>query len=310
MFLDRYVCLEVPTKMLFGGIMKIPVSIILIAVAFSLNVSAQDGDPANFQIIYGNRDGSVIDARPGDTIEVQCWGATSPPGNADSPDSIVYMHNPLMTNDDIIIARLGGTFPDTLVGRWDDTRFLAPDGNGNVPSIPEGFTSQSMFGLAYLILPVDEQNFFYTQGDTVLICTFLMQISTNPDYIGQTVCPFSEGQNGPNGGLQWGFMTGRNNVVPTQTFGCIHIDTSCSYISGDANDDGILNGLDAVYSVAYFKGGPRPHSCECTPGDTWFVAGDVNASCNFNGLDVSCMVSYLKGGPAPIPCADCPPAAK
>ena len=83
----------------------------------------------------------------------------------------------------------------------------------------------------------------------------------------------------------------------------------CQYVVGDANGNNAFNGLDVVYSVSYFKGGPQPpYTCECTPGHTWFVAGDVNASCNFNGLDVSYMVSYFKGGPAPHPCADCPPA--
>ncbi len=82
----------------------------------------------------------------------------------------------------------------------------------------------------------------------------------------------------------------------------------CVYIPGDANGNESFNGLDVVYSVSYFKGGPPPpYSCECTPGNSWYVAGDVNSSCNFNGLDVSYMVSYLKGGPAPSPCADCPP---
>ena len=82
----------------------------------------------------------------------------------------------------------------------------------------------------------------------------------------------------------------------------------CVYVTGDANNNGSFNGLDVVYSVTYFKGGPPPgYSCECTPGQTWYVAGDVNASCNFNGLDVSYMVSYLKGGPPPHPCASCPP---
>jgi uncharacterized protein (TIGR02145 family) len=83
---------------------------------------------------------------------------------------------------------------------------------------------------------------------------------------------------------------------------------SCSYIPGDANGDTHFTGLDAVYSVRYFKGGPLPpFSCECTPGHTWYIAGDVNGSCSFSGLDVTYMVRYFKGGAAPIPCPDCPP---
>ncbi len=87
------------------------------------------------------------------------------------------------------------------------------------------------------------------------------------------------------------------------------VQGSCQYVPGDANGNGGFNGLDVVYSVSYFKGGPPPPlSCECPPHGTWYLAGDVNASCSFNGLDVSYMVSYLKGGPGPNPCADCPPA--
>jgi hypothetical protein len=82
----------------------------------------------------------------------------------------------------------------------------------------------------------------------------------------------------------------------------------CSYIDGDANNNGAFNGIDVTYSVTYFKGGPLPpYSCDCN-GSTWYVAGDVNGNCQFNGIDVSYMVSYFKGGNAPIPCPACPPA--
>ncbi len=84
---------------------------------------------------------------------------------------------------------------------------------------------------------------------------------------------------------------------------------SCRYVVGDANNSGTLNGLDATYSVNFFKGGdPPPYMCECTPDNSWFVAGDVNNSCSFNGLDVTYLVNYFKGGPAPEPCSDCPSA--
>ncbi len=97
--------------------------------------------------------------------------------------------------------------------------------------------------------------------------------------------------------------------IPTDFSFCLLGTTGgCSYVIGDANGNGSFNGLDVVYSVTYFKGGPLPpYSCECTPGNTWFVAGDVNNSCSFNGLDVSYMVTYFKGGPIPLACGDCPP---
>lgn len=80
------------------------------------------------------------------------------------------------------------------------------------------------------------------------------------------------------------------------------------YVPGDVNGNGSFNGLDVMYSVTYFKGGPPPlYPWDCVPHGVFYVAGDVNASCNFNGLDVTYMVSYLKGGPLLQPCPDCPP---
>ncbi len=89
----------------------------------------------------------------------------------------------------------------------------------------------------------------------------------------------------------------------------IFFSPQCNYVVGDVNNSGDLNGLDVIYGVSYFKGGPQPpYECECTEGDTWYVAGDVNGSCSYNGLDVTYLVAYFKGGPDPVPCGDCPPA--
>jgi hypothetical protein len=83
---------------------------------------------------------------------------------------------------------------------------------------------------------------------------------------------------------------------------------SCNYVTGDANNNSVFNGIDVTYSVTYFKGGSvPPYSCDCN-GTVWYVAGDVNGNCSFNGIDVTYMVSYFKGGSAPIPCPSCPPA--
>ncbi len=83
----------------------------------------------------------------------------------------------------------------------------------------------------------------------------------------------------------------------------------CFYVTGDANNSSVLNGLDVTYGVTYFKGGPLPpYTCDCAPHGSWFVAGDVNGSCSYNGLDITYAVSYFKGGPIPYPCPDCPPS--
>ncbi|HBZ00339.1 MAG TPA: hypothetical protein DEO84_03355, partial [candidate division Zixibacteria bacterium] len=196
-------------------------------------------DPNDFHTIFGNRDGSAMSVRPGDTINVPVWGATSP-DSEDLIDSVTIMHIPLASNDAYIVSRLGGYFPDTLVGRWDDRSFLIPDPNS--PSA--GKTSQSMLGLAWLTDPRDPENFFYTGGDTVLICMYRMVVTSNQAYGGQTICPFQQGHNNANGGLYWMMQDGLSSVVPTQTYGCLYFDsTGQPSIVSTAPSRNILNAL-------------------------------------------------------------------
>jgi hypothetical protein len=70
------------------------------------------------------------------------------------------------------------------------------------------------------------------------------------------------------------------------------VDTSGSFLPGDANGSRDVNGLDVIYLVSYLKGyGPPPEP---------YLAGDANGSCDVNGLDVTYLVSYFKGGNAPF----------
>jgi hypothetical protein len=286
----------------------VSISVMLIVFFCATNYAQEERD--NFHIVYGSRDGSVMNVFLGDTIEVPCWGATAVPGEGPgSYDTVTFMHNPLLTNDDYVILRMGGFYPDTLVGRWEDASFLPPSTNDNDTLIPAGYTNQSMFAIAFIAWPYGEHNWIYTGGDTVLLGTFLMRVTTDPQYSGQTVCPFSPGYDPDNHYIYWGTPDG-TGFRPVQAYGCIHLGIRCDYVVGDANDNGAFNGLDVTYSVAYFKGGPPPpYECECPvgSGSFWFVAGDVNGSCNFNGLDVTYMVAYLKGGPPPITCPGCLP---
>jgi plastocyanin len=97
------------------------------------------------------------------------------------------------------------------------------------------------------------------------------------------------------------FMTGTLTVLDTVT------SPGCVYVTGDINHSGLANGVDVVYGVSYFKGGPLPPvSCECATHGQLFVAGDVNGSCSFNGIDIVYFVTYLKGGPHLASCPDCP----
>lgn len=70
------------------------------------------------------------------------------------------------------------------------------------------------------------------------------------------------------------------------------VDTSASFLPGDANNSGDVNGLDVTYLVSYLKGiGPPPDP---------YLAADANGSCDVNGLDVIYLVNYFKGGNAPF----------
>lgn len=80
----------------------------------------------------------------------------------------------------------------------------------------------------------------------------------------------------------------RSGTAESITF----VDTSGSYLAGDANGSGDVNGLDVIYLVGYLKGsGPPPSP---------YLAGDANGSCSVNGLDVTYLVSYFKGGDPPF----------
>jgi len=208
--------------------------LLLFALAACLPFSmalAQMPDPANFHIVFGNVDGSALTVGVDKDIQIPVWGATdATPAN---PDSVNFMHVPLMSDDLIISARAGGFFPAFGVGLWDDRSFLTPNAHDTVwtspphvpPAlvigdtlIPVGFMSQSFLGFAYLTDPRDEQNFIYTLGAYQLLGTFRMHTINNPALIGSTVNPFSQGHNPANAGLLWGMQDGVRNVVPTQVY--------------------------------------------------------------------------------------------
>lgn len=262
--------------------------------------------PSAYHVIIGNRDASPMPATLGSLLQVPIWGATDP---LITGDTVTFMHIPLSTNDLIITERDGGYLPDTLVGRWDEATFWPPN-----PDTTAGWTSQSLLAFAYLSDPPDRQNWFFTNGDTVFIGTFRMQVTSDTSLVGDTIYPFKPGYHPANGPLEWGNQDGTLAIFPTVNFSPLYIaaPVGCSYIPGDVNNHGGFTGLDIVYAVAFLKGiGPVPiYSCECPPnsGNTWYVAGDVNGSCTFSGSDVVYMVNFFKGGPDIRPCTACPPS--
>jgi hypothetical protein len=113
-----------------------------------------------------------------------------------------------------------------------------------------------------------------------------------------------------------GYMSRNINDIVIAENETTHVNTvlginGCTYYLGDINGSYSINGLDVVYAVSYFKGGPQPpHYCICIPGLTPYLQGDVNGTCTFDGIDVTYMVSYFKGGGPLHPCPDCPPVLR
>ncbi len=65
------------------------------------------------------------------------------------------------------------------------------------------------------------------------------------------------------------------------------------FVPGDANGSESVDGLDVVFLVSFFKGGPPPPDP--------FLRADCNGNCTVNGTDVLYLITFLKGeGPAPV----------
>jgi hypothetical protein len=156
-------------------------------------------DPANYHLIYGNKDGSPMEVQLGAVIEVPIWIATDP--NPGTPDTLEFVVNPLASNDSIIISRNGGLGSETC-----DT-FFNPQFNHPRP----GYTTQTHSRLD------TSDCWIFTGGDTVSIASFLMTTTDNTAYLGQIVCPFING-----GPVLWGMAGGLRSVIPTQTYGCLY----------------------------------------------------------------------------------------
>jgi len=73
-------------------------------------------------------------------------------------------------------------------------------------------------------------------------------------------------------------------------------DSPCNHHPrGDANCNGVANGVDVTYLINFFKGLGPSFCCLCS--------GDANNNNVVNGIDVTFFINYLKGfGPAPDPC--------
>jgi hypothetical protein len=222
----------------------------------------------NYLMFVGSKDDSPIPALLGGRLDVPVWGATEY-GNVE--DSVVFMHIPLASLDSAITDRQGGYFPDTLVGLWDDVSFESSYNNQPESS----WTSQSMIGFAWMSNPADPQNFFVTNGDTTLICTFVMQVTDDISLQNDTVSIFREGYSPRNEWLIWGLLDGITPIFPTSHYSSVYFlsQSQVGYISGTVYD-GSSNPLAGVLVKALQL--PRSDTTDSN-GDfalDWFEPGD------------------------------------
>jgi hypothetical protein len=201
--------------------------LLLLALALCLPLSmaiAQEHPNADqYLVAYGNSDGSVLSVGIDKDIVVPIWGQTEPnPDPADTiPDSINFMHMPLMSNDTYIASRDGG-FVSGLFTQWQDISFRPPNTNSDDPVIPVGFTSQSLLGFAWLTGDPNTYCWFMSAGMWTQIGAFRMHTVNDPSLIGNTYDVFSTGHNPANQYLLWGFSGGVWGVVPVETFSQVY----------------------------------------------------------------------------------------
>jgi len=152
----------------------------------------------------------------------------------------------------------------------------------------DGFISTSAFN-----------NFDWTDVDDTI--TYLFELSdditfNSPIIVDSSVyiSNYTNADSLPNGEFFWRVRaTDGVRWSPYSESWTIFIDVGGTFIPGDVNGNGHVNGVDAVYLVAYLKGIGSP--------PTPYLAGDANGNCIVNGLDVSYLVNYFKGwGDPPV----------
>ncbi len=257
-------------------------------------------------LVPGTYNGSVTTTtndpvHPTVNLPVQLRVTAPPPPNITwRPISITdTLLQGAFANWNVIVKNTGGSNLNLNLTATEGSMLLAVPGKNNSENLPavagngDGGEPPHVLNTWLFITPSADT---LAPGDSLIASTELDASIVGPgNYVGHLTLA-SNDPDTPNATIPVSLL-----VQPS--------GPNCDYAVGDANGNGSFNGLDVVYSVSYFKGGPvPPYSCECTAGQIWYVAGDVNNSCNFNGLDVSYMVSYFKGGPSPHPCPDCPPA--
>jgi len=85
-----------------------------------------------------------------------------------------------------------------------------------------------------------------------------------------------------------------------RAWNAVGVCDNCTYVPGDANGNGMTNGIDAQYLIAYLKGlNPPAQTCDLLayehPINDFYVAADYDGNCIVNGVDVTYALEYFKG---------------
>ncbi len=278
------------------------------------NISVQPGDqtlipitmigkPENVRIWFGNPYGRPINVMPGDQVPIDVYIQT-----ADTIYIGYYLAIQLGAMTNYITGFTSGTYGAVYYpfSGWEDAIFREPL---YPPDIPDGWISQTVGGFQSYNGPLGPPMHF---PEPTKIATFVATTINDMSLIGDTVECLGSGF---YPGVGWGTIAfdslGINECFVYDYYSPICFTTTHDYRPGDANGNGVFNGLDVVYAVNFLKGtgSPPPSGMDCPPHSFLYAAADANGSCSFNGLDVTFMVRYFKGEiPSALYCSDCPPS--
>jgi len=187
-------------------------------------------------IIFGNLDGSIIEAVSGRQFSLPVWIKTD--------DSVCFIQSYPASNDSFIISRDGGMVFWPLT-QWDEAAFSVSE-----PSVRPNWTVQDFIG--YLVEPHSSPYILYTNYQWVHIADLFLTAGTDTSLLGMTST--LDEIAGPLIEKTWfGMSDGFSGESPDLIFGGFHLTTTPN-IPGDTNGDCNVNGIDVVYLVNYLKG--------------------------------------------------------
>lgn len=232
-------------------------------------------------LIIGNLDGSPVTGHPGETVDIPIYFRTD--------EEVEGFALRLSADTSRISERLGAeltpVLEDWIIDPGPEIDFQ-PDYRGHTALISVGsgnpLNTNGQWSDATAHFTVRLADYGFSGGESILLKARASVMDSN--YV---------------------------VYQPLVIEGSILVEIAdCSYTAGDANGDGLFNGLDVIFSVGYFKGqwSSVPTDCYCGSHGFYGANADSNGDCLFNGLDIVFSVAALKEtGPLPRACPECPP---